>query len=59
MKENKVAVDLFNAINDYLQESSKKEYIFSLEEQLNLQRAIAILNNQIAMLVDYEVKKNK
>lgn len=54
-----VAVDLIEAIERYKEESSKTTYRFELEEQLRLQKEIAILEKHIELLADYETKKDK
>ena len=51
------AITLLRAFDNWLEESSKKSYVFTSEEQVNLQRLVMILNNQIDMLVDYELKR--
>lgn len=48
---------LIQAIDDYKQASSKKEYTLELEEQMRLQREIEILQRHIDLLIDYELKK--
>lgn len=59
MNISPVANDLLQAIEEYIEESSKTIYRFELEEQIKIQNAIARLNKQIEMLIDYEIKKNK
>lgn len=59
MNISPVATDLVEAIENYIETSSKKEYRFTVEEQYKLEREIAILNNQINMLIDYELKREK
>ena len=59
MNISPVATDLIEAIKNYIEASSKKEYRFTVEEQYKLEREIAILNKQIDMLIDYELKRNK
>lgn len=59
MNISPVATDLIEAIENYIEASSKKEYRFTEEEQYKLEREIAILNNQINMLIDYELKRDK
>ena len=51
------AITLLRAFDNWLEESSKKSYVFTSEEQVNLQRLVMILNNQIDMLVEYELKR--
>lgn len=50
------AYDLIQAFNQWLEDSSKKDYRFS-EEQYYLEQMIKIMNNQINILVDYEIKR--
>ena len=54
---NKVARELIKAIEEYKKESTKVDYDFTLEEQMQLQREIDILNKHIELLIDYEMKK--
>lgn len=56
---NKVARELIKAIEEYKKESTKVDYDFTLEEQMQLQREIDILNKHIELLIDYEMKKEK
>lgn len=53
------ARELLRAFNEWLEDSSKSNYRFELEEQLELQKIGKILDNQINMLIDYELKKKK
>ena len=59
MNTSPVANKLLKAIDEYIKESSKKEYRFELEEQYKLQNKIAQLNNQIDILIDYEIKRKE
>lgn len=56
LKLNKEAKDLIEAINVFMNASSKKEYKFSLEEEVMLNQMIEILKNHIRLIVDYEEK---
>ena len=53
------AYDLIQAFNEWLEDSSKKEYRFSDEEQYYLEQMIKIMNNQIDLLIDYEIKRKQ
>lgn len=53
------AYQVIDAIEEYLKESSKKEYRFTLKEQIELQNIIARLDKQIEILVDYEIKRGE
>lgn len=53
------AYDLIKAFNQWLEDSSKKEYRFSDEEQYYLEQMIKMMNNQIDMLVEYEIKRKQ
>lgn len=53
---NKEAKDLIEAINVFMNASSKKEYKFSLEEEVMLNQMIEILKNHIRLIVEYEEK---
>ena len=57
MNISPIANDLVVAINNYIETSSKVEYRFTIEEQIELQKQIKILENQINMLIDYELKR--
>ena len=59
MNIGKDAINLLGAFEIYLEVSSKKDYIFTPEEQRALENLIRRLNNQIDMLVDYEIKRSK
>lgn len=54
-----VANELIIAIDNFKEESSKTSYRFTTEEQIRLEREIAILQNHINLLIDYELKKDK
>lgn len=54
---NNIATKLLEIIDEYIKESSKKDYVFSLEEQLMIQKKIQILEKQIEILIDYETKR--
>lgn len=49
---------MIDSIKEFIAESSKKEYRFELEEEKEIQRYIAILENQLKILIDYEIKKD-
>lgn len=51
------AYQLINDFNEWLENSSKKTYRFTTEEQYALEELIKQMNNQIDMLVDYETKR--
>ena len=53
---NKEAKDLIEAINVFMNASSRKEYKFSLEEEVMLNQMIEILKNHIRLIVEYEEK---
>lgn len=59
MEVSPIAYDLIKDFNEWMEQSSKKEYRFSKEEQYYLEQMVKMLNNQIDMLVDYELKKDK
>lgn len=48
---------LLNAINDYIQESSKTIYRFSYEEEESLKCNIEFLKNHYKNLISYELKR--
>ena len=48
---------LLNAINDYIQESSKTTYRFSYEEEESLKYNIEFLKNHYKNLINYELKR--
>lgn len=56
---NKEAKDLIEAINVFMNASSKKEYKFSLEEEVMLNQMIEILKNHIRLIVEYEEKQKE
>lgn len=59
MNISPVAQRLLNAIDDFMQESNKKEYRFTIEEQHKIEWYIAMLNNHINNLIDYELKQKE
>lgn len=59
MNVSPVANNLIIALNNYIEESSKKDYRFTYEEQIKLQQLINVLNNQIDMLIQYELKRGE
>ncbi len=59
MKFSPCFIKLLSAIEDYIENSSKKDYIFTIEEQLELEKQLKILNNQLNALIDYELKRLK
>lgn len=59
MNISPVANELIIAIDNFKEESNKTSYRFTTEEQIRLEREIAILQNHINLLVDYELKKDK
>ena len=54
---NKEAKELIEAINVFMSASSKKEYKFSMDEEILLNQMIEILKNHIRLLVEYEEKQ--
>lgn len=58
MNISPVAKRMIDSIKEFIAESSKKEYRFELEEEKEIQRYIAILENQLKILIDYEIKKD-
>ena len=57
MNISPVANNLIIAFNNYIEESNKKDYRFTYEEQIKLEQLIKVLNNQIDMLIQYELKR--
>ena len=53
------AYELIQAFNQWLEDSSKTQYRFSEEEQYYLEQMIKMMNNQIEILVDYEIKRKQ
>lgn len=53
------AYDMIQKFNEWIEASSKKNYRFSEEEQYYLEQMIKIMNNQINILVDYEIKRKQ
>lgn len=54
-----IAYDMIQKFNEWLEQSSKVGYRFSEEEQHYLEQMILIMNNQIDLLIDYELKKKE
>lgn len=59
MEVSPIAYDLIKDCNEWLEQSSKTSYRFSKEEQYYLEQMIKVMNNQIDLLVDYELKKEE
>lgn len=59
MDTSPVALRLLKAIEEYIKESSKKDYRFEIEEQYKIERAIQVLSNQVDNLIKYELERNK
>ena len=53
------AYELIQSFNQWLEDSSKKEYRFSEEEQYYLEQMIKMMNNHIDILVEYEIKRKQ
>lgn len=53
------ACELIDKFNQWLEASSKKEYRFTIEEQYALENMIKVMDNQLNMLVDYELKREQ
>jgi hypothetical protein len=58
MSTSPSAERLLKAFNEWLEESSKVEYRFELEELNKLKQMSDILNKQIDILVEYEIKRD-
>ncbi len=54
---SKESKKMIKSIEKYMESSMKKEYKFTLEEQITIQRAIESLLGHIGMLIDYEIKR--
>lgn len=59
MEVSPIAYDMIQKFNEWLEQSSKVGYRFSEEEQRYLEQMIKIMNNQIDILIDYELKKKE
>ena len=59
MNISPVANNLIIAFNNYIEESSKKDYKFTNEEQFKMQQVIKMLDNQINMLIQKKIKKGE
>lgn len=57
MNISPVANDMFNAIDNFMNESIKKDYRFTIEERMKLERYIRTLENHLTILDNYELKK--
>jgi hypothetical protein len=57
MNISPIANDLIEAINNYLNESSRVQYRFTLEEEISLTCALTNLKNRLETLSDYEIKR--
>lgn len=59
MNISPVAKRLIDAIESYIEETSKKEYRFTFEEQQLLCAYITKLNKQVDVLIDYEIRRER
>lgn len=59
MEVSPIAYDLIKDFNEWMEQSSKTTYRFSKEEQYYLEQMVKMLNNQINMLVEYEIKNQQ
>ena len=59
MNISPVANNLIIAFDNYIEEKRKKDYKFTNEEQFKMQQVIKMLDNQINMLIQYELKKGE
>jgi len=59
MNISSVANDLIIAIDNFKEESIKTSCKITIEDLTILEREIAILQNHINLLIDYELKKEK
>lgn len=59
MDVSPVAYYLIEKFNEWLEQSSKTTYRFSQEEQYHLEQMVKILNNQINLLIEYELNKKQ
>lgn len=49
--------DLMDATTTFIEKSSHVDYHLTLEDQVALQRLIDVLNNQLNILIYYELKR--
>ena len=59
MNISPIANDMVEAIEAYIEASSKVGYRFELEEQLKIQQMIRVLDKHIETLIDYELKRKE
>lgn len=50
--------NLMIAILEYMEKSSKKDYMLSEEEYLRLSNQIQVLQKHLDLMYDYEMKRN-
>ena len=53
------ALKLIYTIDKYIAETSKKDYIFTQEEEYFIELATKRLSNHINTLIDYELKRKE
>ena len=56
---NKEALELIDAINKYMEESGKSDYILSIDEQIALERIIKALEKHLEFLINFEIKREQ
>lgn len=59
MEVSPIAYNLITDFNEWLEESSKVGYRFSEEEQMYLQKMVIIMENQLDMLIKYELERKE
>ena len=56
---DKDTLKLINEIENYMEKTSKKDFIFTQDSQYNLIQILKVLDKHINILIDYELKRNK
>lgn len=56
---DKDTLRLINEIENWIEITTKKDFIFTEDSQYNLTRLLEILNKHIDMLVDFELKRKE
>lgn len=59
MNINQEAINLINAIENYIELSNKADYRFTIQEQVKIEKELNTLYNHLTNLIQYELNKKE
>lgn len=59
MNINQEAINLINAIENYIELSNKADYRFTIQEQVKIEKELNALYNHLTNLIQYELNKKE